>query len=54
MKLVIVVVIKTDGEPHYFGPFPNGEEATKWGFDNCRGFEWYWQDLCPVNQPETE
>jgi hypothetical protein len=51
MKNAIVILTRTDGELECFGPFANGEEATRWGFDNCKGFEWHWQEISPVNEP---
>lgn len=54
MKPAIVIVTKTTDEPCYFGPFPSGVEACHWAAINCRGFEWHWQELCLVNQPEEE
>lgn len=43
-----------DGEWNYFGPFENGVAATVWGHQNLKGFEWYWEELNLVNQPEQE
>ena len=55
-KQAIVVCIGTDEDKthNYFGPFANGDEATKWGFDNCKGFEWHWQEINPVNLTERQ
>lgn len=54
LKQAIVVLQGTDGEPKYFGPFANGDEATHWAAVNCRGFEWHWQEISSVNLTERE
>lgn len=51
MKKAIIVLIGTDKDQtrHYFGPFDGSAEAAHWGFNNCRGFEWHWEYMNPVN-----
>ena len=55
MKQAIVIVqdAQDPEKKHYFGPFKNGDEATRWGFDNCRGFDWHWDDITTL-VPTTE
>lgn len=40
-----VVIVLSDGETYVFGPFPDGDAATRWGFHNCKEFEWFWDRL---------
>lgn len=53
-KQAIVVLTMTNGETSYFGPFANGDDATHWAAMNCRGFDWHWQEISPVNLTERE
>lgn len=52
--MAIVIVTGNDGTMYYYGPFADGNEATHWAAMNCKGFEWHWDNLCLVNQPEEE
>lgn len=53
MAIVIVIGKDEDRTPEYFGPFVDGDAASRWGFDNCQsqGFDWHWEVL---NVVETE
>lgn len=49
-----VVVARVGEEIEVYGPFANGEEASRWGFNNlsvpaCDS--WFWQDLIHPASP---
>lgn len=54
MKQTIVVMLRSHDNRVYFGPFTDGEEATRWGYVHCEGYEWHWEDLWPVGEPVKE
>ena len=55
MRQVIIILIGTDEDKtrHYYGPFKDGSEACHWAHVNCKGFDWHWEYLNLVNQPEA-
>lgn len=48
-KAIVVITGKKDEAPYEdticHGVFENGDAACRWAFDNCKGFEWHWQEL---------
>ena len=50
--MAVVIVKRKNGELQVFGPFADGDQASRWGFANCSGFEWFWDYLTEVNIEE--
>ena len=50
--MAIVILTMKNGEKAFFGPFKDGDEATKWGFENCKGFEWCWDEVYSIDRIE--
>ena len=42
-----VIVLDNMGDTKVIGPFANGEEATRFGFAELAGEDWYWVPLTP-------
>ncbi len=54
VKQAVVIAAKEDGESDVYGPFPDGEAASRWGFANLsnhpttgNGRVWHWEALTP-------
>jgi hypothetical protein len=46
LAVVVVVVETIDGKAFkYYGPFEDGKAATRYGFDNFKNEEWFWEIL---------
>jgi len=45
----IVVVTGRNGvvyeTPFYHGVFKDGDSASAWGFKNCPGLDWHWEEI---------
>ena len=52
-KAIVIVQDAADAEKkHYFGPFKDGDTACYWAHDNCRGFEWHWEEITAMKMPK--
>lgn len=43
-----IVIAKCGDQLEVYGPFPDGDTASRWGFDNLKSpacDEWHWQDM---------
>lgn len=56
--MAIVIVTGKNGvkyeEPFYHGIFKDGDSASRWGFDNCNGLDWHWQEIALQVLEENE
>lgn len=54
-QAVVIAINRTDGEDDtVYGPFPSGDDASRWGFNNFRNHsDWYWLPLTAPLKPQA-